>query len=644
MPERLVLCGDVQRIGVDDPLRLAIHGKDKNITFETDHIRVRLGASVSDRLLDLIEIATYIYCADQATGRGGNVQAHMGAAWRRDFRFVIPVRDPDHWSHADIIECLRSTVSFLSDDNYEFEFESMSDRPLIQTYLPFDGSDGVTFNPDMVALFSGGLDSLAGAIEELAAKNGRIALVSHRSSVKVFDHQKRIVQKLSERFPKQILHIPILVTRQEDLPVKDYTQRSRSFLYAALACAVGHILGINKVRFFENGVVSINLPISEQVIGGRATRTTHPRVIKTFREFFSVALASAVDIDNPFVWRTKKDIVQTIVENGGSELINDSVSCTRVHEMTKLNTHCGRCSQCIDRRFAILAAKAEAHDASEKYRCDLLTSARDDEIDRTMAESYVRTAVNISGMNDVAFFGQFGGEAARLLDCFPSMRPDDVGRGVYDLHQRHAEDVTRVLADAVAAQSADLIAQRLPASSLLVMSVSQGVVATPAVPEESRTLSDPWNKDAPLQFTEPLSSSPEFLQLALHQETGDVVIRDVTRLTGTDSKLIRALEVIYREDRVAERTPENHQYITAEKLANKLKFQDVVAARQCVSRCRKEVEEAFEVVHGHKLPSGSLIQTRRPDGYRLNPQIRFVSIKEIDPSPPVSRSKQKPVT
>jgi hypothetical protein len=83
MGERLVLCGDVRYKSEDDALRLALRGKNKNINFECDHIRVRLCASLTPRLLDLLEIATFIYCADQATGRGGTTQANMGAAWRR---------------------------------------------------------------------------------------------------------------------------------------------------------------------------------------------------------------------------------------------------------------------------------------------------------------------------------------------------------------------------------------------------------------------------------------------------------------------------------------------------------------------------------------------------------------------------------
>ena len=76
--------------------------------------------------------------------------------------------------------------------------------------------------------------------------------------------------------------------------------------------------------------------------------------------------------------------------NGCGVLIKHTVSCTRVYDITKLHTHCGCCSQCLDRRFAILAANAAEHDPVEMYKVELLAGPRDKADDQTMAESYVR--------------------------------------------------------------------------------------------------------------------------------------------------------------------------------------------------------------------------------------------------------------
>ena len=48
----------------------------------------------------------------------------MGSDWRRRFRFVIPVRHPDHWSNPKVLEPLGDALSFLSEDDYAFEFEN----------------------------------------------------------------------------------------------------------------------------------------------------------------------------------------------------------------------------------------------------------------------------------------------------------------------------------------------------------------------------------------------------------------------------------------------------------------------------------------------------------------------------------------
>jgi 7-cyano-7-deazaguanine synthase in queuosine biosynthesis len=229
---------------------------------------------------------------------------------------------------------------------------------------------------DEVVLFSGGLDSLSGAIEELSTDGKRVALVSHRSSPKIYDHQKHLVTELNARFPQKLMHVPVLVTRQGPLRAQEYTQRSRSFLYAALVCVVTRLFGRSEFRFYENGVVSINLPISEQVVGARATRSTHPLVLNHSPKFFSAAVGKPIDVDNPFVWKTKGDVVRSIVDHGCGGLIKHTVSCTRVYDITKLHTHCGCCSQCLDRRFAILAANAADHDPVEMYKVELLTGGQ----------------------------------------------------------------------------------------------------------------------------------------------------------------------------------------------------------------------------------------------------------------------------
>jgi hypothetical protein len=75
MAERLVLCGVAKRAGTESILRLALDGRSQNVMLKLEDISKRLVRNVPDLLIDLIEIASYVYCADQATSRGGDAQS-----------------------------------------------------------------------------------------------------------------------------------------------------------------------------------------------------------------------------------------------------------------------------------------------------------------------------------------------------------------------------------------------------------------------------------------------------------------------------------------------------------------------------------------------------------------------------------------
>lgn len=52
-------------------------------------------SSVPTKFHDLLEIATYVYSADQVILRGADDVDSFGDGWRRDMHFVVPVRNPD---------------------------------------------------------------------------------------------------------------------------------------------------------------------------------------------------------------------------------------------------------------------------------------------------------------------------------------------------------------------------------------------------------------------------------------------------------------------------------------------------------------------------------------------------------------------
>src|SRR5260370_41905375 len=120
MPDRLVLCGGARRTAADTTLKLALSGARQNIKLKLEDVGRKLIKKVPDLLADLVEIATYVYCADQATSRGGAAQRGMGRDLHHDFRFVIPVRNPDHWSQGSGFDQLSETLWFLSEQRSKF--------------------------------------------------------------------------------------------------------------------------------------------------------------------------------------------------------------------------------------------------------------------------------------------------------------------------------------------------------------------------------------------------------------------------------------------------------------------------------------------------------------------------------------------
>lgn len=471
--ERVVICGGLVGGGGPSKKReipLQLWGEQRNVNLKISDLTKAMTANVPSVLVDLLEIATYVYCADQVCTRGAGNAANYGAKWRRQFRFRIPVREPDLWSSDPVDSSLRDAVSFLSDDEYEFEFTHLKNPPPIEKYLDFGSSGDLGTRPDEVMLFSGGLDSLAGAVQTAAAGKRSVALVSHRSAPTIANRQKNLLIDLGKRCAQKPLRVPVWINKDEDIG-GEYTQRSRSFLYAALGAIVARMLDLWKIRFYENGVISMNLPISPQVIGGRATRTTHPQVLNGFSDFFTTLFQRPFAIENPFLWMTKAEVVRSIRDAGCADLIKNSVSCTHVWMMTTEHSHCGTCSQCIDRRFATLSAGcSDEEDPEEMYAVDLLRGERERGDSRTMLESYVRTARRVKEMSDAAFFSEFG-EAHRITHQIRGVGVDQAGRDILNLYKRHSAGVCDVIAKGIQAHAQEVSEGKVPSTSLLILAL-----------------------------------------------------------------------------------------------------------------------------------------------------------------------------
>ena len=106
-------CGASQT-STPDAIAMDVQGPAQNVNLRIDYISRSMLGNVPDILIDLLEVAAYVYCADQRLGRGSDKLTRFGEDWRRNLNFSIPVRCFDIWQQIEIHELLAETLGFLS--------------------------------------------------------------------------------------------------------------------------------------------------------------------------------------------------------------------------------------------------------------------------------------------------------------------------------------------------------------------------------------------------------------------------------------------------------------------------------------------------------------------------------------------------
>ena len=199
-------------------------------------------------------------------------------------------------------------------------------------------------------------------------------------------------------------------------------------------------------------------------------------------------------VDNAFLWKTKSDVVELIAKAGCAELIAESISCTHTWDITNEQSHCGYCSQCIDRRFAVMAAGQEQYDPLRQYRMDVFTESRSkhDHVneDKTLFASYLERANEVNTVDGPLQFLKSFPEVARSLQ-YVEGDPGACLQRCYELYRRHAGEVNRVIDQMIALHGPAVRERRLPVDAMLRM-VYESVLPTsvPVIPAQEDKLPD----------------------------------------------------------------------------------------------------------------------------------------------------------
>ena len=171
----------------------------------------------------------------------------------------------------------------------------MEARP-VQPFLEFQAKPEDAWQPDCVCLFSGGVDSLAGAIDLLEAGQ-HVLLVSHYDFGQLAGSQNLLTENLARHYgPDKIRRWGFRI--QFEAP--ELSLRSRSLLFIGLGVAAASVWGRNlPLQIPENGWISLNPPLTSSRLGSYSTRTTHPYFIAGLKEFF-LKVGIKQDLANPY--------------------------------------------------------------------------------------------------------------------------------------------------------------------------------------------------------------------------------------------------------------------------------------------------------------------------------------------------------
>ena len=405
---------------------------------------IRSVSHIPNRILDLLEIAAYVYCADRLISRGNrdNLEYH---SWSRLFHFVIKVRDYDFWNSPDVIDRLEKALTFMSGDRgYNFTFQPEHLTPPAGLFDKKEFQIEPQHNTKVI-LFSGGLDSLVGIIDCLKNSEDQLYLVSHRSGQpRTAKTQDQLIKVLKERFPNRIKHFKFRCNLRQTMGRREETQRTRFFLYSSIAYALSSVLSDNCIYVYENGITSINFPKRQDQMNARASRTTHPKTIVLLENFFNSL--SEIDqpkfkIATPFLWKTKTDILCILDKLGQKDLISSSVSCSHTSQNISYTTHCGGCSQCIDRRFAAYGSELDDVDESGIYASDFILGKDVNNEVITSLIDYVNQARYFTQWDLREFSYKMANELSDLIDFVPGSNDLEKGNKILKLCSKHGRQV-----------------------------------------------------------------------------------------------------------------------------------------------------------------------------------------------------------
>lgn len=444
-----VFCGELCKSNTCDSSTINLLHRDldnitANITIGFDKF-VRDPEALPPRIIDLLQVAAYVFCADRMRFRGPRDSINNNS-WARSFEINIPVMDYKFWNDSNVSNNISEALQFMTGDReYVFHFYKAK-KNILETknkqLCLFKGEFEEIEDIDNIEimLFSGGLDSLAGAIQQLnEGQEQKLCVVSHESSNKVMHTQSVIIDYLNNHYNNRIWQYGFKCHNHKMKSIEE-SQRTRMFLFSAIAFAICSCYGKHAFFVYENGITSINLPKQGDVMNARASRTTHPKTLSLLRKFYR-SFDNTFEIVAPYYNKTKAEVMEIFKLYHEESIIPSSVSCSSTRKQRGQESHCGCCSQCIDRRLSIYAAGLSDYDAL--YTNNFITDDIPDSETKQKLYYTMRlaSAEKIQSRDEMII--NYPTEIFDVINYWPRNNPEDSLDEVYELLCKYGDSVLK---------------------------------------------------------------------------------------------------------------------------------------------------------------------------------------------------------
>lgn len=299
--------------------------------------------------IDLFYISLMVFYADRKVLRSA-----QSDAWTRSIEVYMPVLCLEKWNANK--QLLENMLNFLTGDLWQFQFRERQPNAYENTRREVITRTRDKLDATEFCMLSGGLDSFIGATDLLANGHRPIFVGNYNGGKGVSIYQKKVIDLLATYFNYERERFYQFYAAPKS--GRENTTRSRSLMFFAHAILLASGMG-NPVTLYvpENGVISLNIPLTVHRSGSLSTRTTHPHFMGMLRQLL-VNMGLQITIVNPYQFKTKGEMIRDCQD---SQFLRNNIQWTMSCSHPDLGrysgdsepSHCGCCLPCTIRRAAI---------------------------------------------------------------------------------------------------------------------------------------------------------------------------------------------------------------------------------------------------------------------------------------------------